>query len=143
MLILSHLFLLEILIFLTSISASPLITYLILGSTLLLLIPHMILIFYICHKLAKKIGITQCLKIMYKTLKRCMQTTRPPSEAEVDVKADSGTDSLPDRLINPGEYEPVQLTREEHSTAEPVEDKEPVNEEPRRLTPVYTYGSIN
>ena len=28
-------------------------------------------------------------------------------------------------------------TTEEHSTAEPTEDKEP-----RRLTPVYTYGSI-
>ena len=56
------LFLLEILIFVTSTSSSPLLTYFILGTTLLLLVPHMILIFYICHKLAKKIGITQCLK---------------------------------------------------------------------------------
>ena len=64
------LFLLEILIFVTSTSASPsLFTYLILVSTLLLLTPHMILIFYICHKLAKKIGITQCLKRMYKLWK--------------------------------------------------------------------------
>ena len=122
-----------ILIFVTSTSKS----YLILGSTLLLLVPHMILIFHICHKLAKKIGITQCLKRMYKT---CIQTTRPPSEAEVDVEAESDTDSLPDRLINPGEYEPVIPTTEEHSTAE---DKEQVDEEPRRLIPVYTYGSIN
>ena len=133
------LFLLEILIFVTS-TYSKLLTYLILGSTLLLLVPHMILIFYICRKLAKKIGITQCLKRMYKT---CIQTTRPPSETEADVEADSDTDSLPDRLINPGEYEPVLLTREEHSAAEPTEDKEPVDEEPRRLIPVYTYGSIN
>ena len=51
--------------------------------------------------------------------------------------AESDTDSLPDRLINPGEYEPMLPTTEEHSTAEPTEDKEP-----RRLTPVYTYGSI-
>ena len=72
-----------------------------------------------------------------------MQTTRPQSEAEVEVEADSDTDSLPDRLINPGEYEPVLFTREEHCTAEPTEDKEPVDEDPRRLTPVYTYGSIN
>ena len=36
------LFLLEILIFVTSISASPLLTYIILGSTLLLFVPHMI-----------------------------------------------------------------------------------------------------
>ena len=135
------LFLLEILIFVSSTSASSrLSTYLILGSTLLLLVPHMILIFYICHKLAKKLGITQSLKRIYKT---CIQTTRPQSEAEVDVVAESDADSLPDRLINPGEYEPVLPTREEHSTAEPTEDKEPVDEEPRRLTPVYTYGSIN
>ena len=131
-------------IFVTSTSASsPVLTYIILGSTLLLLIPHMMLIFYICYKLAKKIGITQSLKRMYKTLKRCIQTTRPPSEAEVDVEAESDTGSLPDRLINPVEYEPVLPTTQERSTAEPTEDKEPVDEEPRRLTPVYTYGSIN
>ena len=136
------LILLEILILVTS-TPSKLFTYTILGSTLLLLIPHMILIFYICRKLAKKIDIAQCLKRMYKTLKRCIQTTRPPSEAEVDVEAESDTGSLPDRLINPGEYEPVIPTTDEHSAAEPTEDKEPVDEEPRRLTPVYTYGSIN
>ena len=135
--------LLVILIFVTSTSGSSLSTFTILGSTLLLLVPHMILLFYICRKLAKKIGITQCLKRMYKTLKRCIQTTRLPSEAEVEVEADSDTDSLPDRLINPGEYEPVLPTTEVHSTAEPTEDKEPVDEDPRRLIPVYTYDSIN
>ena len=72
-----------------------------------------------------------------------MQTTRPPSEVEVDVEADSDTGSLPDRLINPGEYEPVLLITQKHSTAEPTKDKGPVDEETRRLIPVYTYGSIN
>ena len=100
----------------------------------------MILIFYICHKLAKKIGITQCLKRMYKT---CMKAARPPSETEAEAEAESDTGSLPDRLINPGDYEPVIPTREEHTAAEPTEEKEPVDEEPRRLIPVYTYGSIN
>ena len=127
----------------TACGSSSFFTHVILVSTLPLLILHMILIFYICHKLAKKIGITQCLKRMYKTLKTCIQTTRPPSEAEVDVEAESDTGSLPDRLINPEEYEPVIPTTEEHTTAEPTENKEPVDEEPRRLTPVYTYGSIN
>ena len=135
--------LLEILIFATSTLGSSLSTYIILGTTLLLLIPHMILIFYICHKVAKKIGITQCLKRKHKTLKRYVQATRPTSEAEADVEAQSDTDSLPDRLINPGEYEPLLPTTEEHTTAEHTENKEPNNEEPRRLTPVYTYGSIN
>ena len=135
--------LLEMLFFATSSSASRLLAYTILGTMLLLLVPHMILIFYICYKLAKKIGITQCLKRMYKTLKRSVQATRHTSEVEKDVEAESDTGSLPDRLINPGEYEPVLPTTEEYTTAELAEDKELVNEEPRRLIPVYTYGSIN
>ena len=72
-----------------------------------------------------------------------MQVTRPTSEAEADVEAESDTGSLPDRMMNPGEYEPVLPTTEEHTAAGLTEDKEPVNEEPRRLIPVYTYGSIN
>ena len=64
-------------------------------------------------------------------------------QTEADVEAESDTGSLPDRLINPGEYEPVLPTTEEHTAAELTEDKEPDNEEPRRLTPVYTYGLIN
>ena len=135
--------LLEILIFVISSSGTPLSTYIILVTTLLLLIPHMILIFYICHKLANKIGITQCLKRRYKNLKRCVQATRPTSEAEADVEAESDTGSLPDRLINPGVYEPLLPTTEEFTAAELTEDKEQVSEDPRRLTPVYTYGSIN
>ena len=70
-----------------------------------------------------------------------MQATRPTNETEnVDGKSDH--DSLPDRLINPEEYEPPLPALEEHTAAEPTKDKEPVNEEPRRLIPVYTYGSI-
>ena len=72
-----------------------------------------------------------------------MQATRHTSEVEEDVEAESDTGSLPDRLINPGEYEPLLPTTEKHTIAELTEDKEPVNEEPRRLIPVYTYGSIN
>ena len=135
------LFLLEILIFVTSSSGSPLLAYFILGTTLLLLIPHMIMIFYICHKLVKKIGITQCFERRYKTLKRCMQSPRHTSEAEADVEAEY-TGSLPNRLINPGEYEPLLPTTEEHTAAELTEDKEAVNEEPRRLIPVYNYNAV-
>ena len=76
-------------------------------------------------------------------MKRCVQATRSTNEAEADVEAESDTDSLPDQLINPGEYKPVVPTTEEHTAAEHTEDKEPVNEEPRRLIPVYTYGSIS
>ena len=108
------------------------------ASALLLMVPHMVLIFYICYMLAKKVGITQCLQVKYETFTTCVQTKR--HTGETDMEAESDTGSLPDRLINPGEYEPVQPTTEQHTAAEL---KEAVNEDPRRLTPVYTYGTIN
>ena len=55
----------------------------------------------------------------------------------------SDIDTLPDRLVNPGEYEPLLDTPEGHMTVEPTEEKEMVNEAQGRLTPVYTYGSTN
>ena len=53
---------------------------------------------------------------MYKTWKRCMHATRTTSEAETDVETESNTGFLPDQLINPGEYEPLLPTTEEHYT---------------------------
>ena len=70
-----------------------------------------------------------------------LRTTRPTNEAEEYVEVESDTGSLPDRLINPGEYEAVLSTAEEHTT-ESTENKEQVNKAPSRLTPVFTFGSI-
>ena len=67
-----------------------------------------------------------------------MQSPRHTSQAEADVEVD--TDSLPDRLLNPERYEPVLLTTEEHET---TESNEQASEDPKRLNPVYTYGSIS
>ena len=133
------LFLLETVTLATS---TPGKTYVYVILTLVLLVPHMVLIGYICYVLAKKVGITQCLKRKYRTVKICVLAATHRGRAEADVEAESDTGSLPDRLINPGEYEPVLQVRREHAAAEPTEDQEQVNEEPRRLTPVYTYGSI-
>ena len=72
-----------------------------------------------------------------------VQATIPTSQGEADAEAESVTGSLPDQLINPGDYEPVLPTAEEHTAAEHTEDKEQVKEDTRRLTPAYTYGSIN
>ena len=116
-------------------------TYYVPATALLLLFPHMVLTVYICYKLARKAGITQCLVRKYKTLKRCVNKCK--AQAEAEVEADSDTGSLPDQLMNPGEYEPVLPSTEEHTAAEHTGNKEPVNEEPRRLISVYTYGSIN
>ena len=115
--------------------------YYALGTGLVLCIPHVVLVLYICYMLATKAGITLCLQRKCKILKRCLQATRHESQAETDVEADG---LLPDRLINPGEYESVLPTTEEHTAAEPTgESKEEVNEDQRKLTPVYTYGSIS
>ena len=38
--------------------------------------------------------------------------------AEADMEAESGTAFLPDRLMNPGKYEPMLPTTEEHTAAE-------------------------
>ena len=115
--------------------------YYALGTGLVLYIPHVVLVLYICYVLATKAGITLCLQRKCKILERCLQATRHESQAETDVEAD---DLLPDWLINPGEYESVLPTTEEHTAAEPTgESKEEVNEDQKKLIPVYTYGSIS
>ena len=94
------LFLLEVLAVLTSVPITrsyPLYTLL---TMLLLGLPHMVLICYICYVLAKKAGIPQCLKRKYEILKRRMHAC----QVETGVETESDTDSLPDRLINPERY---------------------------------------
>ena len=119
------LFLLEGLSVLTSIPITKNYLNFILATMLLLGVPHMVLILNIFYVLAKKAGITHCLKRKYEILKRHIHA----SGVGTDAEAESDTDSLPDRLINPERYEPV-LPTTEHT------------EDPRRLT-VYTYGSIS
>ena len=86
----------------------------------------------IAFQLANVTGITQYLK------KKCPAVAiRNQAEAEP-----LNNESLPDRLINPEEYELPIHTPQEHAVA--VTDLEGDNEAQRRLiTPVYTYGSID
>jgi len=128
----------ELLVVAYYLAATKTFAYFALATALLLLVPHVVLILYICCVLAKKAGIPQCLKRKYEHLKRCVQATRPNSEAEADVEAD--TDSLPDRLINPERYKSLQPTTKKH---EPTDNNEPADEDPKRQNPVYTYGSIS
>ena len=94
----------------------------------------------LAFQLAGVTGIAQCLKRKYGNLKRHLIANRHLGQA---VESESDTDSLPDRLLNPNGYEPLSHSEQEHRVAEPTESKEMVNKEPRWLTPVYTYGSIN
>jgi len=70
---------------------------------LLLSVPHITPMFYICYKLAGKTGIiTRCLKA-------CILTTRQICQANANVESTPDTDSMSDWIINPGEYEPLLL----------------------------------
>ena len=66
----------------------------------------------------------------------------PPARCtDTDVESECDTGSLPDHLINPQEY--PQPAIGEHTAADSTESKEPGIEDQRKLSPVYTYGSIN
>ena len=93
----------------------------------------------LAFQLADVSGITQCLKMKYTGLKRRRMAKR---RTEAEVESESETDSLPDRLINPNQYELLPHIAQEHRVAEPAENNEAVNEEPRRLITVDTYSSI-
>jgi len=81
-----------------------------------------------------------CLITKYGDLKRYVSANRHTIQVQGDREAEFNTESLPDRITNPGEYDPMLPVAAEHSFAEPNEGKEPGA---RRLFPVYTYGSTN
>ena len=84
-------------------------------------------------QLANVTGITQYFKQNCTALKVAIMIR---NKAELR----SPTDSLPDRLIHPEEYEQPFHTPRQHATAETTEG---ANEAQKRLIPAYTYGSIN
>ena len=87
-------------------------------------------------QLAKVTGIVRYLK-KCAALKRCIIR-----DGEREMESD--TDSLPDRLINILEYEPVCQTTQEHTVAaEHTGYNRSFNEEPKRLVPAYTYSSLS
>ena len=86
-------------------------------------------------QLVKVTGIAQYLKM------KCAAATMARDGEVEEEPQDIG--SLPDRLVNPGEYEPQFFTPNGHTAAEPTEEKEMLNGSQRMLIPAYTYGSIN
>ena len=93
----------------------------------------------LAFQLADVTGVTQCLKRKYVDLKRHRMANR---HLEAEVESESDTDSIPDRLINPNQYELLPYTAQKHRFAEPAENNEAVNEEPRRVITVDTYSSM-
>ena len=86
-------------------------------------------------QLANVTGIAQYLKRKCTAMKTTMIKLR-----DGETETESDTDSLPDRLINPGEYEPVlQITQENTAAAAPTG----TSDEQRNRISVYTYSSLN
>ena len=86
----------------------------------------------LAFQLANVTGISQCLK-------RTAVAIRNVHRAETEVEPQD-IDFLPDRLVNPGQYEPPLFTPQKDTTAEPTEKEGLVQ---KGLTPVYTYGSTD
>ena len=84
-------------------------------------------------QLAYVTGIIRYLKSMCAALKTPMTQVR-----DGEIENESDTDSLPDRLINPGEYEPLLQSAQEHIAAEPTG-----RPNARRQISVYTYSSLS
>ena len=91
--------------------------------------------------LADVTGIVQYLNRKYRALRRSIRLMRRYVH-QVEEQEEYDIDTLPDRLINPIEYEPPFSNAQEHAIDEQTESKELVNHAPR-ITPIYTYGSIN
>ena len=85
-------------------------------------------------QLAKVTGVAQYLKT------KCTWGLNTHIIPTRNGETESDTDSLPDRLINPGEYEPVPQTAQEHTAAELTGSND---EEPRRQIFAYTHSSLN
>ena len=112
-------------------------------TVLLLCVPHVALMFCVCYKLAEKTGVTLWLKLKYKDFKEWILSTRQTHRATENVDVTSDVESLPDRLINPEDYEPLLPNANNCTVGESPDSKVSILDEPRRLTPVYTYGSMN
>ena len=99
--------------------------------------PHMVLLTYICYRLAEKAGLNQWIRKKYSDLKRF---ARSAHQVEADTCTEGGADanSFPHRLVYPGEYE---HNTQGHTTS--VSDPIQTTGELNSLVPAYTYGSIN
>ena len=109
----------------------------IITAMILVSLPHAVLLSYICYKLAEKAGLIFYLKTKYHVMKQLIATVRHASHP-VDIEERPENDPFPARLQNPEEY---GHDAQEHMTSEPIQSTESTRE-PRRLTRVYTYGSI-
>jgi len=106
------------------------------GLTVLLImgIPHAALTLYILYIISKKIQILQYLKRKCQCLSSAVHWDKHSLNA---ANNELDTDSLPDRLVNPDEYEPLipAVNHSEHQSESHTVQA--------RVTPMNTYGFID
>ena len=90
----------------------------------------------LAFQLANVTGFDKYLKRKCSALRR---SNRCEHQVETDMEYNS--DTLPDRLINPLEYEALLNSAQEHD--EPTESDESVDEPQIKILPVYTYNPTN
>ena len=106
------------------------------GGLLIVGFPHAALMLYILYIILKKTKILQCLKRKYQCLLSMFCLNKHPLVEANNDHDGHDTDSLPDRLVNPNEYEPLipavnhQGTENDSDTAQ------------TRVTPMNTYGIV-
>ena len=83
----------------------------------------------LAFQLANVTGAIQYLERKCGAFKACMTQI---SDGEIEVESD--TNSLPHRVLNPGEYEPVPQTAQGNTSAEPTGSDD---EEPRKRICLY------
>ena len=106
------------------------------GGLLIVGFPHAALMLYILYIILKKTKVLHCLKKKYQCMLSMFCLNKHPLVEANSDRDGHDTDSLPDRLVNPNEYEPLipavnhQGTENDSDTAQ------------TRVTPMNTYGIV-
>ena len=97
--------------------------------------PHAALVLYILYIISKKIRIVEHLKIKC----RCLLNICWNKHSLAEDRNGHDTDSLPDRLVNPDEYEPLIPAVNQQGTENVHSDSDSF---PTRIAPMNTYGIV-
>jgi len=109
------------------------------SSLLITGIPHAVLMLYILYVIFKKMRVLQCLNGKCQCL-LSMVDWKKHSLAEANSQSRLVTDSLPDRLVNPEEYEPLIPAVNQQRTENYQNESFTAQ---ARVTPTNTYGIID
>ena len=99
-------------------------------------IPHAALVLYILYTISKKIRILEHLKRKCPCLLNIICWNKRSLPEDISDRNGLDTDSLPDRLVNPNEYEPLIPAVNQRRTDSDSDAAQ------ARVTPMNTYGIV-